>query len=70
MRLLSMKPEAVRKRRCRARDKVGTVWAEIEFTAADTATLHKVGCLDLDRLEDSKAVARAVLLLLANIQHD
>jgi hypothetical protein len=70
MRLLSMKPDAVRKRRCRARSQAGTVRVEIEFTPADTATLYDVGCLDLDGLEDPKAIARAVLLLLANIHRD
>jgi hypothetical protein len=39
----------------------------VELAPEEVDTLHRLGCIDLDRLEDRAALADALHLLLANI---
>jgi hypothetical protein len=58
---------ASRQRRYKARQRTGEVVVTLTLSPAETATLHRVGCLDLDRLEDRRAIADAVHLMLGHI---
>jgi hypothetical protein len=58
---------AARQRRYKARQRQGEVVVTVALSPDETATLHRVGCLDLDRLEDRAAIADALHLVLAHI---
>jgi hypothetical protein len=61
------RPHAARQRRYRQRQRNSEVMASIAFSPHETAILHRLNCLDLDKLEDRVAIADAVHLLLAHI---
>jgi hypothetical protein len=58
---------AVRQRRYKARQRQGDVVVTVTLSPDETATLNRVGCLDLDKLEDRSAIASALHLVLAHI---
>jgi hypothetical protein len=58
---------AARQRRYRRRQRNGEIMVTIGLSPAEVDTLHRLRCLDLDKLEDRAAIADAVHLLLANI---
>ena len=58
---------AARQRRYRKRQRNGRLMVTVELAPEEVDTLHRLGCVDLDRLEDRAALAAAVHLLLANI---
>jgi hypothetical protein len=58
---------AARQRRYRQRQRRRGVMATIEFSPDETDKLHRLRCLDLDKLEDRRAIADAIHLLLAHI---
>lgn len=57
----------MRQRRYRQRQQQREIMVTIGFSPDETATLHRLRCLDLDKLEDRRAIADAIHLLLANI---
>jgi hypothetical protein len=63
----SSSPTAVRQRRFKARQRQGDVVVTVALTPDETAMLHRIGCLDLDKLEDRAAIANAIHLALAYI---
>jgi hypothetical protein len=63
----ALRPAAARQRRYKARQRQGEVVITVTLSPDETATLHRVGCLDLDKLEDRAAIAEALHLVLANI---
>jgi hypothetical protein len=42
----------------------------IEVTPSETAKMHRLGCLDLCKLEDHAAIVAGFHLLLASIRED
>jgi hypothetical protein len=65
--MLDRASSAARQRRYKARQRQGDVVVTVTLTSDETAVLHRVGCLDLDKLEDRAAIANAIHLVLANI---
>jgi len=61
------RPHAARQRRYRQRQRNGEVIVSIGLLPHETAILHRLNCLDLDKLEDRAAIADAIHLLLAHI---
>jgi hypothetical protein len=60
-------PTAARQRRFRERQRNGEVVVSIALTPAEVDLLHRLGCVDLARLEDRAALVEALHLLLSNI---
>jgi hypothetical protein len=58
---------AHRQRAYRARQRNGRLLVTVELAPEEVDTLHRLGCIDLDRLEDRDALADALHLLLGNI---
>jgi hypothetical protein len=58
---------AVRQRRYKVRQRQGDVVVTVTLSPDETATLNRVGCLDIDRLEDRAAIGHAIHLMLAHI---
>ena len=58
---------AARQRRYRKRQRNGEVMVTVALSREETDRLCRLGCLDLDKLEDRGAIADAVHLLLAHI---
>jgi len=56
-------------RRYRQRERQHEVVVTIVFSPRETAILHRLRCLDLDKLEDRAAIADGIHLLLANIRN-
>jgi hypothetical protein len=57
-----------RQRRYRARQRNGEVAVTVFLTQDETGLLQRLGCLDVDRLEDRSALATALHLLLASVR--
>ena len=60
------RPHAARQARYRKRLRNGEVMVNIGFSPHETAILHRLRCLDLDKLDDHQAIADAIHLLLAH----
>ena len=58
---------AARQRRYRRRQRDGEVMVTVSLSRAEVDKLHRLRCLDLDKLEDRAALADALHLVLANI---
>ena len=58
---------AARQRRYKARQRQGDVVVTFTLSPDETAKLHRIGCLDLDKLEDRHALGAAIHLMLAHI---
>lgn len=58
---------ARRQARYKMRQRQGHVVVTLTLSPDETARLHRVGCLDLDKLENRAAIADAVHLMLAHI---
>jgi hypothetical protein len=58
---------AARQRRYRRRQRNGELLVSITATPAEVDVLHRLGYLDLGRLEDRAAIADALHQLVANI---
>ena len=57
---------AVRQRRFKARQRQGEVVISITLSPAETDVLYRIGCLDLDKLEDRAAIVEALHLALSH----
>src|SRR2546430_1787504 len=57
--MLQRSSHASRQRRYKARQRQGDVVITVTLSPDETATLNRVGCLDLDKLEDRAAIADA-----------
>jgi hypothetical protein len=58
---------AARQARYRERQRNGELMVTIGFSPHETAILHRLRCLDLDKLDDRRSIADAIHLLLAHI---
>ena len=58
---------AARQARYRQRQRNGEVMVNIGVSPHETAILHRLRCLDLDKLDDRQAIADAIHLLLAHV---
>jgi len=58
---------AARQRRYRLRQKNGELAVTVTLSQDETAKLQRLGCVDLDRLEDRAALAEGLHLLIATI---
>jgi hypothetical protein len=58
---------AARQARYRQRQRNGEIMVTIGFSPGETAVLHRLRCLDLDKLDDRPAIADAIHLLLAHV---
>lgn len=59
-------PAAVRQRRFKARQRNGEIVVTITLSPAETDTLYQIGCLDIDKLENRRAIVEALHLALAH----
>jgi hypothetical protein len=59
-------PAAVRQRRFKARQLQGQLVVTITLSPAETDVLYRIGCLDLDKLEDRAAIVEALHLAIAH----
>jgi hypothetical protein len=61
---------AARQRRYRRRQHRGELMVTLGLSPHEIDKLHRVGCLDLDKLENRGALANALHLLIAAIEED
>jgi len=65
--MLDRAAHRARQRRYRQRQRDGEVAVTVTLSRAEIDRLHQQRCLDLDKLEDRRAIADAIHLLLGSI---